>query len=165
MTVIAPVAESVPPTDVSTVGFTVASIRPTLAATPRAPLKPRPSAFGRAVTLLATVADPMVPLVPLNDVVVLPPEVALDFTRPMPAPSPAARARPSTWASPRTRDRTVSVPALTEVPVPTAVTTTGEFVAWARAPATPAASPTEPRETRAKAGATTVGWLSPMIVL
>ena len=48
------------------------------------------------------------------------------------------------------------VPALTWVPAPTAVVTTGELIAVATPPLTPAASPIDPRLSRANAGATVV---------
>ena len=161
----APVATSVPPTRVRTVTETVACWLPTFTATPSAPLKPRPAVCARAFTIAWTDAEPIVPEVPSNPASTVPPEVAVPLTSPMPAPRPAAREKPSTWESPNERAVTFSAVAVTEVPDPTAAATMGELIASADAPATPAASATAPSETRAKAGATTVGVLLPTRVL
>ena len=53
----------------------------------------------------------------------------------------------------------------TVVPEPTAARTVGELIACPSAPVTLPSSDAPPSEARAKAGATTVGELSPMTVL
>ena len=164
-TVTSPVVISEPPTLVVVATETLAVRKAMLAATPRAPLKPRPSTPALAITSLVTVAVPMVPLPPLKALVTLPPLVTTPPTRPTPAPRPAEIDCASTWASPKERLRTVRVPAVTMVPDPTEETSTGELVAVDRPPATPAARAIAPSESRAKAGATTVGVPSPRIVL